>query len=183
MKNSETAMLMAALKLAYPKYYVGQTEDESRQAAKLWNSMLEDYTYADVMPAVKAVIVTSKFPPTIADIIEKIRDFRGREMNELEAWGYISKAVRNGSWHAEEEWKRLPENLQKIVSPEMIRTWARAEADDVETVICSHFSRTFRAVQAKQKEREMLPSSVKQYITQIRGGEERMLALEKQGTN
>ena len=180
LKASETAMIMAVLKAAYPRYYATQTEEDSRQAAKLWSSMFEDYTYAEVAPAVKAVIATSKFPPTVADIIEKIRGFRGEEMSELEAWSYISRAIRNSRYHAREEWEALPESLQRVVTPDLLKGWAMIEAEDVETVIQSHFNRTYRTAQARQREMDMLPSSVKNYIAQIGGGADGLLGLSGQ---
>lgn len=180
MKTSETAMIMAVLKAAYPRYYATQTEEESRQATKLWSSMLEDYTYAEVAPAVKAVIATSKFPPTVADIIEKIRGFQGEGMSELEAWGYISRAIRNSTYHSREEWEALPESLQRVVTPDLLKGWAMIESEDVETVIQSHFNRTYRTAKARQKEVDMLPSSVKAYIAQIGGGANGLLGLSGQ---
>ena len=182
MTKAETAKIMAVFQAAYPRYYAGQSEEEQRQAVSLWASMLADYPYELVVAAVKAVIATSKFPPAVADVIEKINAIqRDGEMTELEAWGYISRAIRNSTWHAQEEWERLPEELRRVVSPDLLRSWATVEADEVETVIHSNFLRTFRAAQARQKEYDALPGSVKQYMAQIGVKTDGLLCMPGQG--
>ena len=85
-------------------------------------------------------------------------------MTEMEAWSYISKAVSNSTYHALEEWEKLPEQLQKAVSPDLLRSWAMIEGDDVQTIIQSNFLKTFRANEKRRKDIESLPSSAKELM-------------------
>ena len=73
MTVQETAKIMAVFKAAYPRYYANIDVKEARQVTTLWASMLADYSYETVSNAAKALIVSSKFPPTIAEVIEKIQ--------------------------------------------------------------------------------------------------------------
>lgn len=173
---------MTVLQVAYPRYYAGQSEEEKRRAVSLWHTMLEEYPYDLVQQAVKSVISTNKFPPTIADIIEKIGFLKNSGgMTELEAWGYISKAIRSSAYRAQEEWERLPSELQGIVSPDLLRSWAMVEADNVETVLQSNFLRTFRAEQERRKTYEAVPKEVRGFMAQIGGGTDGLLSMPGQG--
>lgn len=169
MTKEETGKIMMVLAMAYPKYYAGQTKEERKQAVALWHSMLEEYPVDLVGQAVKAVIATSVFPPAIAEINTMIRTLRnsGMEMTELEAWSYVSKAIRSSAYRAKEAWAGLPKELQKYVSPDMLRAWAMVEADDVETVLQSNFLRTYRAAKDRQKQYDALPISVKEYTKEL----------------
>ena len=64
MTFQETAKIMAVFKAAYPRYYANIDVEEARQVTTLWASMLADYSYETVSNAAKALIVSSKFPPT-----------------------------------------------------------------------------------------------------------------------
>jgi hypothetical protein len=159
----ETAKIMAVLKIAYPRYYANINMDEAKQTAKLWATMLADYSYELVSNAVKALIATNKFPPTIADVIEKIHLLTDEpEMSELQAWTYVHKAIRNSTYNSSEEFKKLPEEIQEVIrTPEQLRTWAALNEDEVNTVVSSNFQRSFRACRKQAKEYAAIPSNVK----------------------
>lgn len=171
MTKDETAKIMAVFKTAYPRYYAAQTETEAKAAVNLWAAMLEEYPAALAGEAAKAIIAVSKYPPTIADMVEKTNELlTGEEMSELEAWRYVSLALRNSGYRSREEWEKLPEPLRKIVSPEILKNWAMAEADSVETVIYSNFCRVFRAKREAAKKEMALPKSTKTLIENAKIG-------------
>lgn len=171
MTKAEVSKIMTVLQVAYPRYYAGQSEEEKRQAVSLWHMMLEEYPYELVQQAVKSVIATNKFPPTVAEVIEKIGFLKSSGgMTELEAWGYVSKAIRASAYRAQEEWEKLPAELQRIVSPDLLRSWAMVEGDNVETVLQSNFLRTFRAAQERQKTYDAVPKEVKIFMANIGNG-------------
>jgi len=180
--KTETAKIMAVLQGNYPRYYAGMDLETKRQAANLWADMLGEYPYELVMRATEAVIAANKFPPTVAEVIEKINAIKnGPGMTELEAWGYVSRAVRSSAYHAREEWEKLPEDLRRIVSPDLLRSWAMVEADNAETVLQSNFLRTFREAQARRKAYDALPGSVKAYMARIGGNADGLLPVPGQG--
>ncbi len=182
MTKEETAKIMSVLEVAFPRYYAGQGEDKKRQALNLWHLMLREYPYDLVAMAVKATIANNVFPPVISEIIEKIQTIKnGGDMTELEAWGHISKAIRSSVYRSQEEWEKLPEELRRVVTPDLLRSWSMVEADDVETVIQSNFLRTYRAAKKRQKEYDALPGSVKEYMEKIGVDTNGMLAMPGQG--
>jgi len=180
--KEETAKIMSVLEVAFPRYYAGQGEEKKRTALNLWHLMLQEYPYDLVAAAVKATIATNVFPPVISEIIGKIQTIKqGSDMTELEAWGYIGKAIRSSCYRSQEEWEKLPEELRHVVTPDLLRSWAMVESDDVETVIQSNFLRTFRAAKKRQKEYDALPGSVKEYMAKIGVDTDGMLAMPGQG--
>lgn len=180
MNQQETAKIMAVLKVAYPRYYQNITVEESRQTVKLWESMLSDYTYELVSKAVKALIATEKFVPTIADVIEKINLITTEpQMSEVEAWGLVKKAIRNSTYHSEEEFNALPKSIQAAIgNHNALREWAMSEEESSETVIASNFMRSYRAKQAQVKEMNALPNDVKKFMELTAGKFDMSRAIE-----
>ena len=116
MTFQETAKIMAVFKAAYPRYYANIDVEEARRVTTLWASMLADYSYETVSNAAKALIVSSKFPPTIAEVIEKIQLLtKEPELTEGEAWSMVRKAIRNGIYGYKEEYRKLPDKVKTAI--------------------------------------------------------------------
>lgn len=167
MTIQETAKIMTILHTAYPRYYANTTDEEKKAALNLWSTMFADDDYKIIAAAVKAVISTSKFPPTIADIKEKLRLLTTPQgMSENEAWSKVRKAISNGYYSSREEFEKLPDECKAIVhAPEQLKAWAQISEDELNTVVASNFMRDFRSNEERRREQEMLPSSVKAVIT------------------
>ena len=165
MTFQETAKIMAA----YPRYYANIDVEEARQVTTLWASMLADYSYETVSNAAKALIVSSKFPPTIAEVIEKIQLLtKEPELSEGEAWSMVRKAIRNGIYGYKEEYRKLPDKVKTAIgNPLMIHEWAKVSADELDTVVASNFMRNFRSQTKSKQEYESLPQSVKKFVEEI----------------
>ena len=169
MTFQETAKIMAVFKAAYPRYYANIDVEEARRVTTLWASMLADYSYETVSNAAKALIVSSKFPPTIAEVIEKIQLLtKEPELTEGEAWSMVRKAIRNGIYGYKEEYRKLPDKVKTAIgNPLMIHEWAKVSADELDTVVASNFMRNFRSQTKSKQEYESLPQSVKKFVEEI----------------
>lgn len=162
----ETLKIMAVLKAAYPRYYQNAPEEDIRQAAALWETMLKDESYEVVSKAVKALIATEKFVPTIADVIEKIRLVTSPPaLGEVEAWALVKRAIKNGYYHSREEFERLPESVRAAIGHhEVLREWSQVDVGDVETVVGSNFMRSYRAKEKQRREFAALPGDVRRFM-------------------
>ena len=183
MKPSETGIIMDILTAAYPNFYKGQNNKDRLNTMKLWAEMFSGYDVALVAAAVKSLIETDEkgFPPHIGAVKAKIRLLTAREeMTEAEAWGIVSKAIRNGTYGSQEEFEKLPPNLKRIVgSPNMLREWARMDSDTVHSVVSSNFQRSYRAVSAREREIAKLPQDVLEIVQKIGSGREKEPLPEK----
>jgi len=169
MTRQETKDLMAILKAAYPNFYKDISKEEAKAAVDLWTTIFSDTPAKLVIEAVKSLICTLKYPPTIADVKEKIAAIMNPEMmtmTEMEAWQKVRRAINY--YHADETFAQLPPNIQKIVgSPNTLRYWAQMEAEMVDSVIQSNFMRSYKAKMTQEKEYAMLPESTRQLIQSI----------------
>ena len=170
MTREDTIKILSVLRGAYPAFYRDITKQEAESTIALWESMFDEEPYELVAAAVKAFISGDGkgFPPAIGQIKERIRQITTpEEMTEQEAWSLVSKALRNSTYGSEEEFKKLPPEVQAVVhDPGQLKQWAMSPAEDVETVIASNFMRSFRAKQKVNREYMALPTSVKQFMLQ-----------------
>jgi hypothetical protein len=174
MTSKEANNILAILKAAYPAGYQKVTEPDLIVTVKLWAKTFKDWKYSDVENAVGAIIATRKsdFPPSPGSVMDQlIKNTTPPEMTEMEAWELAFKAIKNSSWHAEAEFKKLPEIIQRSVgSPEMLRSWAGMDAETVNSVIQSNFMRAFRSRKEQDREYLALPEEVKNKILALSEG-------------
>jgi len=164
MTRQEALAVMAMLKTAYPTFYKDLSKEDISAAVNLWATMFSEEPVQVVTEAIKALMCTLKFPPTIADVKEKIAMItQPLMMTEMEAWSRVRGAI--SYYHANEAFANLPPMLQKIVgSPNQLREWAMMDTETVQSVIQSNFMRSYRVRLAHEREYAMLPSSTKQLI-------------------
>lgn len=168
MTREETIELLMMIQAAFPNY----KPPDKTIAVNTWSLMFADYPYQQVQMALKAYIVTdtSGFAPRIGQIIDKIQMItKPAELNEMEAWSLVSKALRNGGYKSREEFEKLPDLVKEAVgSPENIHNWALTDIKSVESVIQSNFIKSYRFVVNRQKEMQKLPNDIKAMISENR---------------
>lgn len=166
--RDETINILMMIQAAYPSFKV----PDKTVAVNTWYSLLRDYEYSQVSAALKKYIQTNKssFAPSIGQIIDEISDiYSENEENEMEAWILVQKAIRNSTYHADEEFAKLPEIVQKAVShPRQLQEWAIMENIDGRAwnVMQSNFMRTYRAEVEKEKNMRKLSPDLLNLISQ-----------------
>lgn len=131
------------LTTAYPNYH-----PDKANTVKLWRSAFKNFSDQSVQGAVQKYIYTdtSGFAPVIGQIVDIIFSDGREVMSEVEAWGYVSKALRNSVYGAEEEFEKLPESVKSAIgSPDRLKEWAVLDEKEVQTVVSSNFMRSYRA--------------------------------------
>ena len=171
MTREDTLDLLSVLKAAYPNFYRDMTRQDANHVIDLWFEMFKDEPAELVALAVKAHIAadTKGFPPhigAIKDAIVKIQ--QPNEMTEMEAWGLVQNALRNGYYGAQEEFAKLPPVVQRLVgSPNQLREWALMDTETVSSVVASNFQRSYKARAKSEREFLALPADVKNTMQQI----------------
>lgn len=163
MTKTETAAVLAVIRTAYPRYYDNKTKKELEETVSLWQTMLEEYPAETVGAAVKSIIAASKFPPSIAEVIEMINTLtRPAELGEIEAWGLVKNAIRDSAYHSAEEFAKLPEAVRETLGgPGVLREWAMSGDSGMENTIASNFMRAYRARLETRRAKAALPAGVK----------------------
>ena len=168
MTKQEFSIISKAIKAVYPNML---PDDGARD---VWFSMLSDLPYMQVSAALQAHIMTSKFPPTIADLRKNMNPEQG--ITELEAWSMVRKAIRNGSYGAEDEYERLPEIVQKAVgAASNLRQWARSDSGMMETIE-AHFLKAFRIQRDRATQEAQIAPRVKNLLGEL---QQKMLEVKQ----
>lgn len=164
MTRQEALAVLVILKTAYPTFYKNYSKEDVNAAVDLWATMFSDEPVSIITEAVKSLICTLKYPPTIADVKEKIAMItQPLMMTEMEAWSRVRGAI--SYYHANEAFANLPPMLQKIVgSPNVLKEWSQMDIETLNTVVQSNFMRSYKAKASQEKEYAMLPSGTKQLI-------------------
>lgn len=164
MTRDETIKLLMVIQSAYPNF----KPPDKTVAVDTWYTMLRDMDYNVVQMGLRAYITsdTSGFAPSIGQLINTIYLTQNpQELNEMEAWALVSKALRNGYYGAVEEFDNLPPLVQKAVgTPDNLRNWSQANTESVENVIQSNFMRSYRTVVKREEEIKKMPADVQALI-------------------
>lgn len=166
MTIKESRKIIAVMMAAYPNYKPIDTE----LAAKTWADVMEEYTYEQVDMALRLYVKSdiSGFAPAPGQIIDKIYNLTNpTELNEMEAWSLVQKAICNSAYNSVEEFKKLPSLVQKAVGlPDSLRQWAMVE-DLNKEVVMSNFQRAYKIELQRAKELQKMPQPVKDMIAKV----------------
>ena len=166
MTEKEVRQLLAMTQAVYPNY-----NPPSREAAvNAWLMCLSEYDNNVVMAAFKAYMTTntSGFAPAPGQLIEILQTLtQPSELNELEAWSIVRKALRNCGYNAEQEFAKLPTVVQKAVgTPQQLKIWA-CDSEFNENVVSSNFIKTYRTEVKRATELNKMPNDVRKLIETV----------------
>lgn len=114
MLREETAKLLMMIQGAYPNY----KPDNKTVTINTWNLALSDISFDLAQKAFLAYLRadTKGFAPTPGQLIALVRELNTpKQLNELEAWSLVEKAIRNSIYNSQEEFSKLPPLVQKAV--------------------------------------------------------------------
>lgn len=175
MTISQTAQMMAILRAAYPRFYIGMTDEDAEAALNLWHGFFADDDASLVSDAVKAFIAndTKGFPPSIGQIREKLdtinQAVNGFELTPQSAWGLVKRAMKDSAYHAAERFDELPEVVREVVgSPSQLHDWAVSDDGVSESVLASNFQRSYAARAEQHRTIRRMPGDVRARIERDR---------------
>lgn len=146
MTRDETKNIIGMMASAWPNF----SPANIRGTIDLWAGLMEPYPYQVILAALRSYMVEDHaFAPAPGQLLAYLpKEDGGR--SDLEAWSLVRKALCNGNYGAEDEFAKLPPDVQRAVgSPAQLRAWAAAPSDELETVMQSNFLRTYRAVKTQ----------------------------------
>lgn len=164
MTREETVKIIRIMSDCYPNYKPSNLSE----TVDVWNMMLDEYSYNQVSIVLKAYVVsdTSGFAPSVGEIVAKIQLVsQPQELDGMAAWGLVSKALRNGTYGAVEEFNKLPPLVRQAVGmPDNLKNWATSDYQTIETVIQSNFLRTYETIVKRANEINRMPDNIKSLI-------------------
>ena len=174
MTNDDTAKILTLIQAEYPHSFNSLTDEQMALKLELWQREFRNDPLELVYTAVRMLFESGmQFAPNIGDVRKKMQMITARpEMTEQEAWALVSKATRNSAYHSEQEFKKLPPEVQQAVgTPEQLKAWAIIDADTVESVVASNFMRSFKAISDRRKELSLYPQALRDTINKYQIGE------------
>jgi hypothetical protein len=164
MTREETVKIIRIMSDCYPNY----KPNNLSETVDVWQMMLDEYSYNQVSIALKAYVTsdTSGFAPSVGEIVAKIQLVsQPQELDGMAAWGLVSKALRNGTYGAVEEFNKLPPLVRQAVGiPDNLKNWATSDYQTIETVIQSNFLRTYETIVKRANEINRMPDNIKSLI-------------------
>lgn len=164
MTREETVKIIRIMCDCYPNY----KPNNLSETVDVWQMMLDEYSYNQVSIALKAYVTsdTSGFAPSVGEIVAKIQLVsQPQELDGMAAWGLVSKALRNGTYGAVEEFNKLPPLVRQAVGiPDNLKNWATSDYQTIETVIQSNFLRTYETIVKRANEINRMPDNIKSLI-------------------
>lgn len=169
MTREEIQDFLAMIQATYPNF----NPPSKTAAVNAWTLALEEYEEKAVHMAFKLYMQTNTrgFAPVPGQIIEKIHTMtQPQELNEMEAWSLVSKAIRSSGYNSTDEFAKLPPLVQKAVGlPSQLRTWALDENYN-EEVAMSGFQRAYKSELKRHEELQKMPQSVRNLIEKANVG-------------
>lgn len=157
MKREDVIKILTVLQTAYPRFYVNQTTEQLKDAVDLWSEMFTQESPQMVAVAVKELIVTSPYPPTIADVKEKLYSLTNNEVDDMELWNELDKAARNCLYNTQEIFDNLSPLVKKFVgSPAQLREFATSDPATFSTVTKGQFLKQISVLKQREKENTMM---------------------------
>lgn len=166
--NEMTREQVGKLLMTIQAYYPNYNPPDKEITLNAWYIMLAEYPEELVLQALRACIATntSGFAPDVGQIMSKIQTIsQPQELDGMAAWGLVSKALRNGTYGAVEEFNKLPPLVRQAVGmPDNLKNWATSDYQTIETVIQSNFLRTYETVVKRANEINRMPDDIKSLI-------------------
>ncbi|WP_313523938.1 replicative helicase loader/inhibitor [Anaerotignum sp.] len=158
--------VLSILKTAYPNHFGKISKQDAENTINLWASMFAQEDGRMVSYAVKQLIATNVFPPTIAEVCGVLAEAKqGQGIDSAAAWGQVQHAIRRFGY------TRGDEALASMhpVTAEVVRRLGWMDLCRSENVIAdrAHFIKLFEGKQSKAREMAMIPLEVKEGLSQM----------------
>jgi hypothetical protein len=167
MNRQEILSMLSILKKAYPNFYRNLTKQEAEDTVLLYEEMFKDCNGKLVLLTIKELINTYEYPPTIATIKKKMYELTHiNEESNSELWEKLLKAIRNGYYGAEEEFKMLPNIIKEFLgSPEQLRSIAEMDSETIHSVVKGQFLKQIENLKERVRQKEMMTNEMKNLLT------------------
>ena len=163
MTKQEVTQMLTILKTAYPRFYADMSKEEAYNTIDLWTTMFANEDGALVVATVKELINSFKFPPTIADIKEKMQSLTGKnDETAMKYWHEFKRAVQNGLYDRKyKTFEEASEPLKEFLgSPSQLQDYALMDSETFNSVTKGQFLKQMEVILARRKEKEnMLPET------------------------
>ena len=143
-------------------------------AFNIWYQLLQDIDYKIANAAIQKYMLTSKFPPTIADIREQAASVvSGEKPLWSDGWEEVARAIKNyGSYGQKEAMESMSEITRMAVRRMGYTDLCRSENPVADR---ANFRDIFNMIAERQVKANQLPVTLVGLIKSIRDGENKKI--------
>ncbi len=155
MTRDETKTALHIIAEVYDNFKV--TSDK----VDIWHKVLQDFDAVSINNAIAMFIRTDTkgFAPIPGQLVDLL--VKQETKSDGEAWEDVNKALCNGLYGYEEEFKKLDPLSQKCVgSARQLQSWAMLPSSEVQTRIRSQFLKDYRVMKERAKQDAKIPQPV-----------------------
>lgn len=169
MTRQETIQVITLLAGNYDSI-ANKDKTQKQLMINTWQECLGDLDYRLVLEAVKKTMITSPYPPTIADIrknaVEMLKP--STQKTAIEAWNEAYKMICSGLYMTEEQFNTASPEVQKFFgSVRQVRELALTDTDIVNSVTKGQFLKQYEVIVNREKEQKLLPQSMQDFTRQL----------------
>lgn len=169
MNKKETIQVITLLAGNYDSI-ANKDKTQKQLMVNTWQECLGDLDYRLVLEAVKKTMITSPYPPTIADVrknaVEMLKP--STQKTAIEAWNEAYKMICSGLYMTEEQFKMASPEVQKFFgNVRQVRELALTDANIVNSVTKGQFLKQYEVIVNREKEQKLLPQSMQDFTRQL----------------
>lgn len=179
--NAEFMQLVAEIRAVYEGAIPNQF------AASIWYRALKDIPYRTLCAAWELHVQSSPHSPKPSDLRKCAEQIAKNTAEGIptfeEVWQRITRALRNSSYHADEEFAKLPEAAQEVVvSPENLQKWAVMDVSELDTVQKSLSRRIYDTMASRKASNAKLSGRMRNMLDTAKA-KTKYFALEESDAN
>jgi hypothetical protein len=148
MEKKEVVKIFSIFSVCYPKFIESGKEE---LMLEVWHSLLKNYPYELVKHAAETHIKSSRFAPTIHDIIQHITEYENiGKLDAMTAWGKVLKAIRDYGYYRETEaLHSMPPDVAGVVKAMGWQTLCQSENEIADR---AHFIKAYDTMQKREEQ-------------------------------
>jgi hypothetical protein len=162
MTKAEVTKLLTITAAMYPKFEISNIKIE------LWADLIGDIPFKVAQAALKKVMMTSEFPPTVAEIRKAAAEIttpKNEVMDAGQAWGEVQRALKKWGWPEPEKAMAMMSPLTQQVVKQI--SWREICMCEETGVIRGQFMKMYNAMQTRKEQDKLLPENFKNQIQLI----------------
>lgn len=170
MTPAETLKIMAVIVAAYPTCKL-DPEDEGQFG--VWHDMLCDLPYPTVLTATKAMIATSKFPPSISEVREAVARAQSESRGDLSVQDALAKLRRSFVLHGYYD----PTGAREFLGETIWRVVTMVAGSYADLCISeddnwpARFERLYNGQAAQDMRQMQIPAQVQEHLKALGAGQ------------
>ena len=171
MNRKETTQILVILASNY-KFFNEQMSEQGKSdiLVKTWQSCFEDMPYDLVANAVKKTMLTSEYPPTIAEVRKQATEMikPNTTKTAIEAWNEAYRMICNGNYMTAEQFEMASPEVKKFFGDvRQVSELAKTDLDVVNSVTKGQFLKQYDVLVQREQERKMLPPQMQEFTKQL----------------